>query len=371
MFKPFVLVFISVSLCLTAISAAPAASSIDDHNKLTGQHLLNETTNAPTTTSLATTTTITEPTTTTSVTTTPFVTTATTELSTTELTKLAEQEEAGSSHSLSKEKTVANFAQYNGKLLVNQSAESSMNGRIISQQSNNNNNNNNVNAVATSGLSLTVILVLIAVVTMVVSGIILSALFVMRRRFSIWRLNGDSNEESKEIPASSADNQPAETTNNKEAAEPASKEELKCDEVNEKDPELAKQVSTLSATAAVTAAPVDTPVNINCDNGHSNEAATDLCGNEKLADQQQASPSSSSPLIEKAADEQLPSGQEEPNQPETELKEQVTSSSSLIVNVLNELSESVACKLATPGSPAAPDSATCDDAETQPLNKEE
>lgn len=354
MIKTLVLVFISVSLCLTAISAAPA-QSVDEH--------MNETSTTTTTTSPTTTTT------TTSISTTSLLTTTTptviTEDASTVVHKVASNdlEESGSSHSLSKEKTVANFAQYNGKLLVNQSAES-MNGRIISQQSNSNNNNNNVTAVATNGLSLTVILVLIAAVTMVVSGIILSALFVMRRRFSIWRLNGDSNEESKEIPATSADNQPAEN-NSKEVLETVNKEELT--EVNEKDPELAKQVSTLSAAAAASAAPVDTPVNINCDNGHSNEAATDLCSNEKLSDQQQASPSSSSPLIEKATDEQLASGLEAP----IELKEQVTSSSSLIVNVLNELSESVACKLASPNSPTPESSAESDNTETQPLNKED
>jgi len=350
MFKTFVLVFISVCLCVTAITAAPT-HSVDEH-KL-NEHM-NEST---TTTSTATTTTIPISTTTlltTTTSTTPVVTDDTSIV----IHKVASNdiEETGSSHSLSKEKTVANFAQYNGKLLVNQSAESSMNGRIISQQTN---NNNNVTTVATNGLSLTVILVLIAAVTMVVSGIILSALFVMRRRFSIWRLNGDSNEESKEIPTSSGDNQPTENIN-KDVCEPGNKEEL--NEVNEKDPELAKQVSTLSA-----AAPLDTPVNINCDNGHSNEAATDLCANEKLAEQQQASPSSSSPLIEKAADEQLASGLEAP----TELKEQVTSSSSLIVNVLNELSESVACKLASPNSPTPESSAESENAETQPLNKEE
>jgi hypothetical protein len=356
MIKTLVLVFISVSLCMTVISAAPA-HSVDEHK-------LNEHMNESSTTTTTTSTTTTTPITTTSLlTSTTTTTTVITEDASTVVYKVASNdvEESGSSHSLSKEKTVANFAQYNGKLLVNQSAES-MNGRIISQQSNSN-SNNNVTAVATNGLSLTVILVLIAAVTMVVSGIILSALFVMRRRFSIWRLNGDSNEESKEIPATSADNQPTEN-NNKEMLETVNKEELT--EVNEKDPELAKQVSTLSAAAAV-AAPVDTPVNINCDNGHSNEAATDLCSNEKLSDQQQASPSSSSPLIEKATDEQLATGLEAPN----ELKEQVTSSSSLIVNVLNELSESVACKLASPNSPTPESSAESDNAETQPLNKED
>jgi len=232
-------------------------------------------------------------------------------------------------------KPVANFAQYNGKLLANQSTESSMNGRII-----NNNNNNGVTAIATQSLSLTVILVLIAVVTLVVSGIILSALFVMRRRFSIWRVNGNNNCESKEIPTTAAAREvEGDLAEQKEkltddATDSCTKQEAKDECVtvvlNEKDPELVKQVM---AAVACDSSNSTMPVSVNV--GHSNEAATDLISNEKVESEQQASPSSSSPLIEKVNDEI-----EQPNK-----EQHVTSSSSLIVNVLNELSESVACKL--------------------------
>jgi len=250
-------------------------------------------------------------------------------------------------------KPAANFAQYNGKLLANQSTESSLNGRII------NNNNNSVTAIPTNSLSLTLILVLIAVVTLVVSGIILSALFVMRRRFSIWRLNGNNNGESKEIPTSDEPTADATCATKEEVKEETCA--LKCDEINEKDPELVKKVMEAAATDSTAV-----PVSVNVDNGHSNEAATDLISNEKneieQQQQQQASPSSSSPLIENVNDEL--------EQPKVQ---QVTSSSSLIVNVLNELSESVACKLNDEDTSAnVVDDATVVKADlVEPLNKEE
>jgi hypothetical protein len=251
-------------------------------------------------------------------------------------------------------KPAANFAQYNGKLLANQSTESSLNGRII------NNNNNSVTAIPTNSLSLTLILVLIAVVTLVVSGIILSALFVMRRRFSIWRLNGNNNGESKEIPTSDEPTADATCATKEEGKEETCA--LKCDEINEKDPELVKKVMEAAATDSTAV-----PVSVNVDNGYSNEAAADLISNEKneseqQQQQQQASPSSSSPLIENVNDEH--------EQPKVE---QVTSSSSLIVNVLNELSESVACKLNDEDTSAnLVDDATVVKADlVEPINKEE
>jgi len=248
-----------------------------------------------------------------------------------------------------KEKTVANFAQYNGKLLVNQTAESSMNGRIITAHS----NNNGVTAVSTgNGLSVAVIIALIAIVTVVVSAIIISAVFVMKRRFSIWRLNGDSSSDSKATG----------TEETKEATDINAKEqtEVKCVEVNEKDPEVAKQV----AMAA------DQPVSVNVENA---QAVTESVSESKPNELQQASPSSSSPLIEKT-NEEAESNNQLVSEPVELNKEQVTSSSSLIVNVLNELSESVACKLANAAnSPAAKSthSNTVETTETQPLNKDE
>lgn len=270
-------------------------------------------------------------------TTTTTLTTTTTILTT---TVLANKTEMKSLSPMVKEKPVANLVQYNGKLLANQT-ESAPNGRIISPSQ----NSNSVTAVATNGLSLTVVIALVAVVLVVVTAIIVSALFVMRRRFSTWRLNGDSGNDSKTTPGSDST----------ETKEQESKEQCAF-EINEKDPELAKQVSLAA----------DAPVSITIENGHANEAVSDS-QSEKLEqnEQQQASPSSSSPLIEKSDEVQATV--------ETELKEQVTSSSSLIVNVLNELSESVACKLdAAAHSPAAKSTHnTVDSAETQPLNKDE
>jgi len=237
-----------------------------------------------------------------------------------------------------------NFAQYNGKLLVNQTAESSMNGRIITAA----HNNNGVTAVSTNGLSMAVVIALIAIVTVVVSAIIISAVFIMKRRFSIWRLNGDG-----------SDSKATGTEEIKESSDNKDTTEVKCEEVNEKDPEVAKQV----ALAA------EQPVSVSVENAQTEQTIENKT--EEIA--QQASPSSSSPLIEKTEETEQVTPQPTQQQSEPELKEQVTSSSSLIVNVLNELSESVACKLASAHSPAAKSthSNTVETTESQPLNKEE
>lgn len=307
MFKPFILVLITFLMLTNQINGQEEqteSTTIDSFNQTT------------TTTTLATTTTI---------------------LTT---TVLANKTEHKSLSPMVKEKPVANLVQYNGKLLANQT-DSAINGRIINPSQ----NSNNVTAVATNGLSLTVVIALIAVVLVVVTAIIASALFVMRRRFSTWRLNGDAGNDSKAMPGSDST----------ETKEQESKEQCAI-EINEKDHELAKQVSLAA----------DAPVSITIENGHANEAVSDS-QSEKLEqnEQQQASPSSSSPLIEKSDEVQAIV--------DTELKEQVTSSSSLIVNVLNELSESVACKLdASAHSPAAKSTHNVvDSAESQPLNKDE
>ena len=310
MFKPFILVLITLLMLTNQINGQEEQAertTIDSFDQTT------------TTTTLATTTT-----------TTTILTT----------TVLANKTEHKSLSSMVKEKPVANLVQYNGKLLANQT-ESAINGRIINPSQ----NSNSVTAVATNGLSLTVVIALIAVVLVVVTAIIASALFVMRRRFSTWRLNGDAGNDSKAMPGSDST----------ETKEQESKEQCAI-EINEKDHELAKQVSLAA----------DAPVSITIENGHANEAVSDS-QSEKLEqnEQQQASPSSSSPLIEKSDEVQAIV--------DTELKEQVTSSSSLIVNVLNELSESVACKLdASAHSPAAKSTHNVvDSAESQPLNKDE
>jgi hypothetical protein len=179
---------------------------------------------------------------------------------------------------------IVNFA-LNGKLLAN----TSDNGRVLMAKVNNNSNG--------AALSLPIILVLIFILASIV-GVIVTALFVMRSRFSTWRLDG-----SKSSPNDLEEAKPVET-------------------VDTKTPETKIDI--------IIEAPVEQ------DN------------------KEQASPASNSPLINKEVAKEEEKVQEATitvvdtevvSAKEAAPKEVVTSSSSLIVNVLNELSESVATKL--------------------------
>lgn len=240
-------------------------------------------------------------------------------------------------NTMSNKTQIVNFA-LNGKLLANQSD----NGRILMPSAN-----------ASSGtLSLPIILVLIFIMASIV-GIIVTALFVMRRRFSTWRLDGTK---------TSPDDNPEQGG----LTEKDIKDEVKTDLVDEKaqvktSDTVEADTNEEKATAATTEATVTTTVDTN----------------QPEAKDGQASPSSASPLINETDEAKT---EEKSNEVEAKveevaktteettvqsndvpIKEQVTSSSSLIVNVLNELSESVACKLA--GEVNA-------DPEKEPLNNE-
>lgn len=222
------------------------------------------------------------------------------------------------STSMSNQTQVVNFA-LNGKTL-NEEVE------VVLSSSN----------ASSSGLSLPIILVLIFIIASIV-GIIVVSLFVMRRRFSTWRLNG-----SKSSPDNDAEN--GGLTENKEdtAADTVdgavvTEKKTAAEEVKTNESESEKVSDELKPTT------VDT----------TNQDVEEKTG--------QASPSSNSPLINDSetvestetpvakTETETPEKTEEPIKNEESSKpaiEQVTSSSSLIVNVLNELSESVACKLA-------------------------
>lgn len=246
-------------------------------------------------------------------------------------------------NTMSNKTQIVNFA-LNGKLLANQSD----NGRILMPSAN-----------ASSGtLSLPIILVLIFIMASIV-GIIVTALFVMRRRFSTWRLDGTK---------TSPDDNPEQGG----LTEKDIKDEVKTDLVDEKaqvktSDTVEADTNEEKATAGTTEATVTTTVDTN----------------QPEAKDGQASPSSASPLINETGEAKTEEKSNEVDaKVETEakveevaktteettvqsndvpIKEQVTSSSSLIVNVLNELSESVACKLA--GEVNA-------DPEKEPLNNE-
>lgn len=189
---------------------------------------------------------------------------------------------------------IVNFA-LNGKLLAN----TSDNGRVLMAKVNNNSSG--------ATLSLPIILVLIFILASIV-GVIVTALFVMRSRFSTWRLDG-----SKSSPNDLEEAKPVETNDTKT---PETKIDIIVEAPTEQD------------------------------------------------NKEQASPASNSPLINKEVTQEEEEKTQEattpvvvvmdteevktvvvPKEEEAAPKEVVTSSSSLIVNVLNELSESVATKL--------------------------
>jgi FtsZ-interacting cell division protein ZipA len=210
---------------------------------------------------------------------------------------------------------VVNFA-LNGKMLVN----GSDNGRIIM------NANNELNA-SSPVMSMPVMLVLMFVIASIV-GVIVTALFVMRRRFSTWRLNMNNSKTDNNNSDPETGDVKEEIKSEEKVKPEESETEIKKDEIYEKK--------------------VDEPTSIDTKTAEMNKEG-------------QASPSSNSPLInntEVTTTESIPVTQEEIQKP----VDQVTSSSSLIVNVLNELSESVACKLA--GEANA-------DPEKEPLNDQQ
>lgn len=179
---------------------------------------------------------------------------------------------------------VVNFALNSGKLLANGSEN---NGRVLMSKVPVN------NGVINTTFSLPIILVLIFILASIV-GVIVTALFVMRNRFSTWRLD-----RSKSAPVDGEDGIKAESTTppTTEVAEVTTAEKEKSS-ADSDAPLIAEEVA--APAPETTTAPVETTTAVM--------------------------------VVE-----------------ETEVavvgKEVVTSSSSLIVNVLNELSESVACKL--------------------------
>lgn len=219
---------------------------------------------------------------------------------------------------MSNQTQIVNYA-LNGKLLDTQESGRSL---VVTPAGNN-----------SGALSLPIILVLIFIMASIV-GIIVTALFVMRRRFSTWRLTTN---DTKEVDA-----------------ETGTKVETKECEKDVKAEEATTAVKTETETAAPT---VDT--------------------NQEGDEQKQASPSSNAPLIaesgeavteaktETAAETKTEEAETKVEETQAPVKptEQVTSSSSLIVNVLNELSESVACKLAGEVAPVTEE-------EKEPLNSE-
>jgi flagellar basal body-associated protein FliL len=204
---------------------------------------------------------------------------------------------------------------------------------------------------AVSGASnfTTLVILISLIVVACIAAAIISAIFIMKRRFSSWRIN------SSKAGA--------------ETGEDAENGDAKCTEVNEKEAEVkkeatvettneqapvetveAKQDAVVSAEAPVVAEVVE----------KTQELTTQVVVEQ--VEQPQASPSSESPLIEEQPQAQTVVAEQPAVVVEAGVEPAVVnantqSSTSLIANVLSELSESVASKLQT-------------DPEKQPLNHE-
>ena len=212
---------------------------------------------------------------------------------------------------------IVNFVQLSNTVIDTQNM--SENSRMIKSGSN-------------VGIPVHFVVIIVSMLSVVVIGI-LTALFVMRRRFSIWRLNVKSEESGVEAVDGKVD---------------------KVEKSEEKEANMsASGITTVENKQAL----FDNAVCVAVDNGHLNEASVDINKQEVQTSEenkQQASPSSSSPLIDNNDESAKLINEEKSLSTESSHQEPVTtiSSSSLIVNVLNELSESVASKLASK-SPSA------------------
>lgn len=199
---------------------------------------------------------------------------------------------------------------------------------------------------AVNSTSLLLILTSLIVVTCVVL-IILTALFIMRRRFSIWRLNNSKLNLNGDSPNGTSSNEESkhddEESGKKEGAAATGGEQPVLNESNCLTTVENKQ-SIMDTVAPATEPPTTTEDN-QC---HLNQAAEETNQTESAA-----------PV------------EDEPQQRTDSLAEQqqhISSTSSLIVNVLNELSESVAAKLAAK-SPTTRSTHSTNDPEKQPLNE--
>lgn len=202
------------------------------------------------------------------------------------------------------ETQVVNLA-LNGKLLDN--------GRILMAS---------VPSSGSSTLSLPIMLVLIFIVASIV-GVIMTALFVMRSRFSNWRLNT-----AKEV---SADPEQGLKTDEKEAATTVDTSESAEEKPSQASPASnAPLIAEESAKEETLKEVVKEEVK--------EEAKAEV--NEEV--KEEAKEETNEVTKEEEAGEVKPSVEVGKDVP---AGVPVTSSSSLIVSVLNELSESVACKL--------------------------
>lgn len=224
---------------------------------------------------------------------------------------------------------------------------------------------NNPQASSSSSSTLILILVSLVVVSCIIA-IVLTALFVMRRRFTIWRLNG-----SKSNSNGCNDGAHGVLTNTSSSENGS--------EINEKDPNLLKNTETVqvqenqneSLITSVENKEAMLQLNQNqiptSEAGHANEAV-EINKNELEVVKEGEKVAQTIGLEMNQDQEQQQVNNANSNAHHT-LTEQ-SSSTSLIVNVLNELSESVASKLASKSPGKSTSNLNTVDPEKQPLNNE-
>lgn len=197
-------------------------------------------------------------------------------------------------------------------------------------------------ATSSSTLPLTITFISLAVVACIIA-IIISALFVMRRRFSIWRLNASTKLNDK-------DSGNGGETGSNESVD-GDNVEKKCVEADAVEGERVTEQCTETQQDVVVS---PTQEGTNVESTEPIKPADAVTGNvsEEVAKAVDSVDGVAPTVVESAAT--VPA---------------VTSSSSLIVNVLNELSESVASKLASTAK--SPSKSNLSDPEKQPLNEEQ
>ena len=201
---------------------------------------------------------------------------------------------------------------------------------------------------AVSGASnfTTLVILISLIVVACIAAAIISAIFIMKRRFSSWRINSSKAGAETNEDAENGDAKCTEV-NEKEATVETTNEQTPAETVE------AKQDAVVSGETPAVAEVVE----------KSQELTTQVVVEQ--VEQPQASPSSESPLIEEQSQAQTVVVAEQNTvvaietgvEPAVVVNANTQSSTSLIANVLSELSESVASKLQT-------------DPEKQPLNQE-
>ena len=201
---------------------------------------------------------------------------------------------------------------------------------------------------AVSGASnfTTLVILISLIVVACIAAAIISAIFIMKRRFSSWRIN------SSKAGA--------------ETGEDAENGDAKCTEVNEKEAEVKKEATVETTNEQAPAETVEAKQDAVV-SGETPVVAELVEKTQELTaqvvveqvEQPQASPSSESPLIDEQPQTVVaePAVVVEAGVEPAVVNTNTQSSTSLIANVLSELSESVASKLQT-------------DPEKQPLNHE-